>query len=302
MSKPDKTPPSSSNQTNLEINAEIEPWKRLVAQSSPSGPPTEELIRRYLAAEDEEAAWDNVMVLQYRGTPEVFGAARRLCASTDPKERELGADILGQLGIPERTFPDESVTILLQMLDSETDTNVLRDIAIALGHLDDARAIEPLIRLKSHPSEDVRFGVVHGLSGHEDSRAIRTLIELSGDTDSDVREWALFGLSLLTSTDTEEIRSAFVDRLTDPDGKTRKEALLALAKLRDERVIVPLINELSQDTVDSELLGAAASLGDPRLCPALVRAKELGGGSEVDEALEGCKCESQSSELTSNRK
>jgi len=66
------------------------------------------------------------------------------------------------------------------------------------------------VELKNHPSEDVRFGVVHGSLTHENESAIHTLIELSADEDEDVRNWATFGIGSLIVNDTEEIRGSVI--------------------------------------------------------------------------------------------
>jgi hypothetical protein len=68
-----------------------------------------ELITLALTDPDESVVADAVTTLHYRATREVFAAARDLCASDCVQERELGVDILGQLGIPVRAFLDESV-------------------------------------------------------------------------------------------------------------------------------------------------------------------------------------------------
>jgi HEAT repeat protein len=234
---------------------------------------TEELIRLALTEEDEGAAWELVTVLQFRGNCEVFEAAQKLCESNNPKERKLGTDIFGQLGIPYRTFPDESLAILLKLLDSEKDSDVLYSIGIALGHIGDSRAIEPLVKLKSHPSVDVRLGVVFGISCQEKAVAISTLIELSSDEDEDVRNWATFGLGSQIDTDTVEIREALLQRLVDENHEIRGEALVGLAKRRDERVLEPLIKELSSDSVGILAVEAAKEIGDARLSSVLRQLK-----------------------------
>ena len=114
--------------------------------------PTQQLIEMALAEKDEDIYWDLVLRLQYRGTREVFDAARELCASDDPSKRELGADVLAQLGVPERTFPKQSTDLLLELLKSEEEPRVLASIASALGHIHDPRSVEPLTRLKNHPA------------------------------------------------------------------------------------------------------------------------------------------------------
>jgi hypothetical protein len=56
---------------------------------------TDELIALALNEKDEDAAWDPVVVLHFRATPEVLSKAQTLCRSSVRRERELGADILG---------------------------------------------------------------------------------------------------------------------------------------------------------------------------------------------------------------
>jgi hypothetical protein len=70
----------------------------------------------------------------YKGSREVLEAATRLCASDSADERQLGANILSQLGMPDRTLPDECFEILAAMLTKETDPNVLECIGVAFGH------------------------------------------------------------------------------------------------------------------------------------------------------------------------
>jgi HEAT repeat protein len=97
------------------------------------------------------------------------------------------------------------LAVLLSVLEREADSDVLHAVGIALGHLGDPRAVEPLVRFKNHPSSDVRYGVVFGLLSHEDELAIRTLIELSSDVYYHVRDWATFGLGTQIDANTEEI-------------------------------------------------------------------------------------------------
>ena len=70
---------------------------------------TRELIALALSLDHEDhARWQAVEALHYRGTREVLEAAQELCGSRQADERELGADILGQLGVPERSHAAEA--------------------------------------------------------------------------------------------------------------------------------------------------------------------------------------------------
>jgi HEAT repeat protein len=109
---------------------------------------------------DEENA---VGVLHYfRDSAEVFVAAQKLCVSNDSRERELGAWILGQLGWEKRLFLDESVALLITMLDDEED-DVVAGAAVALGFRHDTRAVRPLIAQSTHWNSEVRGRVAWGL-------------------------------------------------------------------------------------------------------------------------------------------
>jgi HEAT repeat protein len=251
---------------------------------------TEELIRTALAEEDEDAAWELLVVLHHRASPQVFQAARELCASDNPRERTLGADILGRLGLPERTFPEESLAILLGMLDSEQDSDALAAAAMALGHFRDERATEALVRLKDHPSENVRYSVVHGLLTCENESAINALMELSADEDEDVRNWATFGIGSQVETHTEQIREALFRRLDESDSEIRGEALLGLARRGDGRVVKYLLKELSSDEVGTLAVEAARDIAHSRLYPSLLKLKEWWDVDQelLEEAISAC--------------
>jgi len=254
---------------------------------------TDELIAAALAeivaadAEgDDPEQWKPMTALnalQTRGGQDVFARAKALCQSSEPIERRLGASILGQLGAPRPAslatapFYAESVAILLEMLAREKNAATLGDIAIALGHRHDPRAIPLLIGLRDHPDAGVRFGVVFGLMAYEDADAIKALIALSADEDDDVRDWATFALGSQIETDTPAIREALAARLTDANETVRGEALVGLARRHDPRVNKPLLSELTDllttppDEWGTLPFEAAEESGDPRFHAILMR-------------------------------
>lgn len=260
---------------------------------------TQELIELALIEEDEDTLWNIVSILQFRGNHEVFEAAARLCESESAKDRKLGVDILGQLGIPKRSFPDESLTILFKLLENDENIEVLSAVGIALGHINDARAIEPLVKLQDHPSADVRYGVVFGLLCQADELAINTLIKLSSDPDENVRNWATFGLGSQIETDTSAIRDALLKRLCEEKNETetqteiRGEALLGLAIRKDYRVVDFLIKDLSNKWVGSLAVEAAKEIGDSKLYPVLTQLKEWCNVNKnlLEEAIFQCQSE-----------
>jgi HEAT repeat protein len=226
--------------TDVDNNAHVRERARHQAYS------TDSLIAEMLEPDyDERPGGYALVALHVRGTPEVFARAQELCASADPRERRVGADILGQLGINPPAFLAESVAILLDMLACEQDPAVLNSVAVALGHRHEPRAIPALIAHAAHPDALVRCGVVFGLLAYDDDAAIATLIHLSSDADPDVRDWATFGLGTQIDTDTPAIREALLARTVDVDGTVRGEALVGLARRHDPRVVDLLLHELA---------------------------------------------------------
>jgi HEAT repeat protein len=229
---------------------------------------TEDLVRMALAEEDEDKSWNCVMALHVRGTHEVFKAASTLCQSHNANERRLGADILGQLGSPERPFTEEALVILHQLVTEEKDPRVLNSTLVAIGHTqprDDQRAVNRIAELRNHPNSEVRYGVVHALSGREDVVSISALLELMRDEDNDVRNWATFGIGTQIDAFNTEISNALWERTKDQDYDTFMEAVVGLARRKDERVYDVILREVESQNPSAGILEAAGELGDTRL-------------------------------------
>jgi hypothetical protein len=99
------------------------------AQCSPSVRYAEHVgdYRVYLKNSNDSDEVDLLAIVQYRGGPEEFRAGLALLASSDPRERVAGADILAQLGWQDRTFLEESVDALLCALRDPDDQVVQFD-------------------------------------------------------------------------------------------------------------------------------------------------------------------------------
>jgi HEAT repeat protein len=222
----------------------------------------------YKGDNDGEEYWEIIGELRKRGSSCEFNAATVLTESKDAVEREIGADILGQLGWERKTFHEESVAILIPLLSDESE-DVIAAAAFSLGHRNYARAIPDLIKLINHINPKIRYGVVFGLSGFDDEQAIDALIQLSRDSDYDVRNWATFGLAYQCSLDSVELRKALFERLSEEDHEIRGEALVGLAKRQDQNVKDAIVKELMGEFHGSWVLEAAELIGDPDFFPLL---------------------------------
>jgi HEAT repeat protein len=218
-----------------------------------------ELFEGALGSEDEGFRWNSIAALHWRGSRDVFDRAAELCRSPRARERALGADILGQLGIPERAFPEESFCPVLQLL-SDSATEVLYSAIVALQHIDRETAAAHVIPFSNYSDDDVRYAVALGLSAVQSEEAINALLTLTRDRESDVRNWATFGLGQQSDADSPEIREALAAGLQDGDEDVRYEAIIGLARRRDTRMAGFLKIMLHNDPADVFAREAAARL------------------------------------------
>jgi HEAT repeat protein len=238
--------------------------------------PFAKLTQLALAHDDPDDAerWAIIHVLQRRGDTETFQGATELCASTQPSERLLGADILAQLGVANgRPFLEQSLPILRRMAEQESDPTLLYGVIFALGHHADERALPEVVRLAGHDSEVIRDAVAHALprvlpQGH--TEGLSALIRLTQDTDDEIRDWATAGLAGLEDDNTV-IREALYARLDDPCLIIAVEGARGLA-LRGDRRGLDGVRRYLTEPPDGEdwymrdlVLETAEELGDTQL-------------------------------------
>ncbi|MFC3150057.1 HEAT repeat domain-containing protein [Litoribrevibacter euphylliae] len=251
-----------------------------------------EAYRKVVMSDDFE---ESLSLVHYRGGEEEFRLGKMYANSNDPIDRAVGADILGQLGWQDRTYLQESLKILISLLD-DSDEFVIFCACCAIGHRGDEKSIGQLIRLAGHKNSQIRYGVTTSLSGLETKEAIDTIITLSKDPDRDVRNWAMFGLGTQIEADTPEIRQALIIGVSDNDSEIRGEALVGLAVRKDSRVINLILNEWkSFDDISVLSLEAAEEISSPRLYSKLIYFSETldceGDGQfelQLQCALEAC--------------
>ena len=258
------------------------------------------LIAIALASDDEDDAyWDSVRELRKRGTREVFQRAAELCSAPDARSRELGLDILAQLGSDaERPFLEDVIRIATP-LANDSDAIVRRSAISALGHQWDVRSLATLLQHQFDADANVRWAVAQAIptvvSSPPEPSAVAALVTLMRDEDSDVRDWATFGIGSLLDVDGNEIRQALTERLDDPDGDTAGEALVGLARRGDLGIVDRVNALLANPQIGNLIVEAAGELADPRLIPALERLREAGWagsdplGAILETAIGACR-------------
>jgi HEAT repeat protein len=208
---------------------------------------------------DDDAAWEAVAALHWRGTKEVLNRAITLITSVDPIVRSRAVGVLGQLGVPERTFPDECFCAVLPLLNDEIEP-VMMEAIFALQHIDRARAASYVTPLANHENENIRYAVAFALGAVDTPEANATLLALMSDRDAEVRNWATFGIGQQSDADTDQIRNELTARLTDEDSDVRYEAIIGLGRRRDRQAVGYLKTILHNDPDDIFAREATAKL------------------------------------------
>jgi HEAT repeat protein len=145
---------------------------------------------------------------------------------------ELAAAAPETVALEEEQVKDE-IDIQIDLLN-DPDWVVRREAVITLGEMGDERCVEPLAKALRDGDWQVREVAIEAL-GQVGSPAVETLIKL-------LRDWDV-----------------------------RKYAILSLGKIRDERVLEPLMQQLRNDEFKDDAINALVELGEPAV-PLLIAA------------------------------
>ncbi|MFO0707665.1 MAG: HEAT repeat domain-containing protein [Nitrospira sp.] len=142
------------------------------------------------------------------------------------------AEVAETVALEEEQVKDE-IDIQIDLLN-DPDWVVRREAVITLGEMADERCVAPLAKALRDGDWQVREVAIEAL-GHVGSPAVDTLIKL-------LRDWDV-----------------------------RKYAIGALGKIRDERVLDPLMQQLKNDEFKDDAINALVELGEPSV-PRLIAA------------------------------
>jgi hypothetical protein len=226
----------------------------------------DELFARTLVGDyEDEAPWKAVHELRRIGSRRIFDRAVEWCGASDPTVRARGLDILAQIGRtadhPSNSFPDECFSVIQEVLRDEREIRPLDSAIAALGHLDDPAGIPLILQYRSHSDSEIRFSVACALGSFaNDARSAECLLMLMKDEDEEVRDWATFGVGVTGDFDSDAIRDALFERLSDPNEDVRQEAMAGLGKRRDQRVLPLLVATLEQSEAAIPVIEAARDM------------------------------------------
>lgn len=187
---------------------------------------------------------------------------RRIRGSSAPGVRAHSARALGRMKA--RLGFEELVAAL-----NDPVLSVRRQAALALGEMGDARAIEPLLAALCNPGAGIRVQAVVSLGKLGDdaaSRAIIKAMEEDGGHDSAFTQAAAQAIARLG---THQAAETLLEIAEEPEHPARAAAIQSLGDLGDESMAEPLTEMLRSDEglepLEVSALGdALAKLGDER--------------------------------------
>jgi HEAT repeat protein len=177
------------------------------------------------------------------------------------------------------------------------DLLVRRYLAVALGRLEDARAVPELRRTVQGAASDAQTVIYSAwaLGAIGDAAAVPDLLRLAAAEDAGLRKAAVHALGRFTAPEAEAaVEAALQDSAVD----VRWNAAVALARRGDARGLPVLLQMLDRERLASmpeltpdqredalmEAVRAAAALRDPQSRAALERARESDPSLKVREA------------------
>lgn len=232
----------------------------------------EKLLSRLCNNKSDKSRWDNIRVLRKRPSKELFFKCVEFTKSKDSKTRIIGIDILAQMGVTPRPFLKQTLKLYYDLLNSESDPEVLKSLLYAIGHNNDKlkkTQIEKLCTFSGNNNKWVKEGLVFSLLGVDNLNAIETLIKLSTDKKNNIRNWATFGIGTQIARDNKNIKEALWNRINDKHQETKLEAIVGLAKRKDNRVNEIIKRELLDGEYGILLFEAIIETGDKQFLPLL---------------------------------
>ena len=232
----------------------------------------DKLLSRLINNKTNKSRWDIITVLRKRPSQELFEKCVELVKSNNPKIRKIGIDILAQFGLPPRPFLNETLKIYFDLLEVETDPDVIMSLLYSIGHNNeklDKEQIEKICSFVGNDNSWVKEGLVFALLRIDNSIAIEILIQLSSDKLSHIRNWATFGLGTQIERNNKKIREVLWKRVNDKHQETKLEAIVGLAKRKDKRVNDIIKREIISGEFGTLLFEAIIETQDREFLPLL---------------------------------
>lgn len=178
-----------------------------------------------------------------------------------------------QVAVSLRRMPArQAVRPLLDCLLNTTDSELRRQVVLALGATKDPRSIPAISQLLPEADDPLREAIAEALGLCDDPAACAPLLSLVRDGNTELQLKALVGLK---KSATAEALDELLLLANSPNGKVRRHAVEALAELAPPEATDLLSDLLLSDPVYDVRVAAAKALGqigNPATAPTLERA------------------------------
>ncbi|MFL9833880.1 hypothetical protein [Chryseobacterium terrae] len=206
--------------------------------------------KAYKAKTDNNNYWNQIFELRKFVTANMISKCFSLINSDNLKSKQIGIDILSQLGKDRKGFAPKMINEIFEIFETSTDEKLISKSLFAIGHNNKyirKKHLDVLEKFKTSNSTDIRYALTFSLLGIKRKAAIKILIELAHDKSLRIRDWATFGLGTQIETDTKEIRDILYKNSLSKNDQIRQEAIKGLANRNDERVEKLILSELYKE-------------------------------------------------------
>jgi HEAT repeat protein len=174
--------------------------------------------------------------------------------------------VLGRLGNKKAVEP------LMNILTSNSDRYARETAALALGHLQDTRTFDVLIKALDEENKTLRRYSMYALGELKDARAFDKFVLLLKDHDYNIRDAAINAIASLRHERSFFVLYDLLKEQNTQDEPNGREVVLALGKLGDKRAFEVLANIVRHGHRYTALFAALAlgKIGDTRAFDALL--------------------------------
>ncbi|MBI5116813.1 HEAT repeat domain-containing protein [Candidatus Poribacteria bacterium] len=196
----------------------------------------------------------------------------------EPKARKYAAIALGNVKDP---AAGKALAIAMQR---ESDENVRRMIASALGKVGSEYAVSALVDAIPHETESVRTDIAVALGEIKTPEAVQALVGLLSDPSANVRSKAAASLG---ATKDPSATRALAGALKDRAAIVRRQASQALVNAADASVINELVEALgdADSTVADNAAVALVNMGELQSVHALINVIDSPNVAQAKRAL-----------------
>lgn len=220
-----------------------------------------QLIHKAYKEEDDNAYMEYIHAIRKRANTQTLEIVRGMVYSKDHIKRDMAASILSQIAYPSKSFKGEAVYLLGRLLDDKHE-DVITSAIYGFGHRRCTRFANKIASLGNTRYLQIKEALSFTLGWYENQESINTLIRLMQDKNDDVRNWATFSLAQINESNTQTIRDALFHNLSDQVLEIRGEALLGLARRKDERVKDAILDDLQKPFYGSWIFDAIMEMPD----------------------------------------